>query len=138
MLSRLETSQAPTLVGLLRHYEVVRLLGYTRISTAGQTHNYNWSTERIDHQAQRANLLALESDAVRVRVVDCPDVCERSNVVLVCDHAQPRRQRDTWLARIHYPTELQAIADWMQNPSGAVPEILSRHVFKPSRKHSAP
>ncbi len=92
----------------------------------------------VDHRAQRDQLLALESDTVRVQVVDCLDLCQQSNVVLVRDYSLPRRERDTWLARIHRSSEIEAVEEWVNEPAGGMPMDLLRHVFTPDRKHHAP
>ncbi len=92
----------------------------------------------VDHKAQRQQLLDLESDSVRVQVVDCLDLCQQSNVVLVRDHSLPRRERDTWLARMHRSAEIAAIEEWVNEPACGMPIELLRHVFKPDRKHQAP
>lgn len=92
----------------------------------------------VDHKAQRKQLLALESETVRVQVVDCLDLCQQSNVVLVRDYSLPRRDRDTWLARMHRSAEIEAVGEWVNERAGGMPIELLRHVFTPDRKHRAP
>lgn len=89
----------------------------------------------VDHETVRQDLLGLDSATIRVRVVDCLDACGRSNVVLVRDHARPRRERDTWLAQIHDPAKVRAIATWVEDAHVPVPETLEEHVFEPDRPH---
>ena len=56
---------------------------------------------RTDHDGQREALLAVDGvSGVRVRVVDCLDQCDRSNVVLVRDFTGGRRPSDTWLGGV--------------------------------------
>lgn len=68
---------------------------------------------RTDHDEQRDKLLACASDSVRVRVADCLDECDRSNVVLVRDHRRPRGHGDTWLARVLGERETDVLVDWV-------------------------
>ena len=90
-----------------------------------------------NHEAQRAALLALDAGDVRVRVVDCLDECQRSNVVLVRDHALPRRERDTWLGQVLYPSKVSALVEWV-GTGGPLPEALARHRFVPPRSARPP
>lgn len=74
-----------------------------------------------DHDEQVAQLEAVASDAVRVRVVDCIDRCARSNVVLVRERLAPGRRRDTWFGGVHYRAHTRALADWVAD--GCAPEL---------------
>jgi hypothetical protein len=84
---------------------------------------------RTDHDAQRDALLECGGSAgVRVRVVDCLDHCDRSNVVLVRDFTVGRRPRDTWLGGVLNPTTTERLAAWVQD-GGALPRDLEPHCF---------
>jgi hypothetical protein len=83
-----------------------------------------------DHDEQRARLLACASDTVRVRVSDCLDECSRSNVVHVRDHRRPRREADTWLARVLGPRETEALVGWVSDGASApLPPALRARSF---------
>ncbi|WP_139983743.1 hypothetical protein [Nocardioides litoris] len=87
-----------------------------------------------DHGAQR-DVLEAAGDAaehVRVRVVDCLDECDRSNVVLVRDFTAGRRPKDTWLGGVLDDTATTAVVDWARD-GGPVPDVLARHVFRSKR-----
>ena len=79
----------------------------------------------VDHALQRRTLETLAGGDVRVRTVDCLDVCERSNVVMVRDHAAPRRQRDTWFGGLLYRAHTAALVEWVSSGAGAVPALLA-------------
>lgn len=81
-----------------------------------------------DHDAQRDRLEAGAPDGVRVRVVDCLDECDRSNVVMVRDFTVGRRPRDTWLGDVHDESTTDAILDWVAD-GGPVPDALAPRVF---------
>lgn len=82
-----------------------------------------------DHAVQREALLAVsDTDRVRVRVVDCLDQCERSNVVLVRDFTAGRRPQDTWLGGVLEPDVTDQVVEWVQ-VGGALPEGLEPHRF---------
>ena len=84
---------------------------------------------RTDHDAQRDALLECDgSDGVRVRVVDCLDQCDRSNVVLVRDFTAGRRPRDTWLGMVLDATATWRLVAWVRH-GGPLPRDLERHCF---------
>lgn len=84
---------------------------------------------RTDHVAQREALLACSGvDGVRVRVVDCLDQCDRSNVVLVRDFAVGRRPHDTWLGGVLDPTVSAQVVAWVRD-GGPLPTALESHRF---------
>ncbi len=96
---------------------------------------------RTDHEGQ---VFALE-DAVReqpaleVRVVDCLDVCERSNVALVRRRALPRKERDTWLGGLLTPGATGALVAWLQDgATGDLPARVEALAFdnRPSKKRT--
>lgn len=84
---------------------------------------------KTDHDAQRDALLDCDgSDGVRVRVVDCLDHCDRSNVVLVRDFTAGRRPHDTWLGGVLNPTTTERLVAWVQD-GGTLPRDLEPHRF---------
>ncbi len=92
---------------------------------------------RTDHAQQQ---LALEQAVaaqplVDLRVVDCLDECDRSNVALVRRPRAPKADRDTWLGGLLTPAATKAFADWL---SEGAPRELPRHLaslrFKPARR----
>ena len=90
---------------------------------------------RTDHDGQRDALLDLDrtdgaqrADGVRVRVVDCLDQCDRSNVVLVRDFTGGRRPQDTWLGGVLNPTTTDRLVDWVR-VGGTMPRELEPHRF---------
>jgi predicted metal-binding protein len=94
---------------------------------------------RTDHDGQ---VFAME-DAVRdqpgveVRIVDCLDACERSNVALVRRHGLPRKERDTWLGGLLTPGATNALVDWLKDGAiGVLPARVEAHAFdnRPSKK----
>lgn len=84
---------------------------------------------RTDHDAQRDALLACSDvDGVRVRVVDCLDQCDRSNVVLVRDFGGGRRPHDTWLGGVLNDAATEELVDWVRD-GGLLPKGLRPHLF---------
>ncbi len=82
-----------------------------------------------DHDAQRDALLGCDgAGGVRVRVVDCLDQCDRSNVVLVRDFTGGRRPHDTWLGGVLNPRTTEHLVTWVQD-GGALPRELVPHRF---------
>lgn len=53
-----------------------------------------------DHETQVQQLLAAAPVGVEVRVVDCLDECDRSNVVVLRRGPGRARDRDTWLGGV--------------------------------------
>ncbi|MCW2675209.1 MAG: hypothetical protein JWR70_249 [Modestobacter sp.] len=71
---------------------------------------------RVDHDAQQ---LALEDATathpdVELRVVDCLDACERSNVAVLRRPGVPAKDRDTWLGGLLTEKATAALADWLR------------------------
>lgn len=82
-----------------------------------------------DHGAQREALLTCSGvDGVWVRVVDCLDQCDRSNVVLVRDFTVGRRRHDTWLGGVLDPTAPAQVVVWVR-VGGRLPTALEPHRF---------
>ena len=78
-----------------------------------------------DHDGQVAQL---EAAGLRVRIADCLDVCEHSNVVVVHGHGV----RPVWLGGVLDDASTSQVADWVSagGPGRArMPETLRRHVI---------
>jgi predicted metal-binding protein len=92
---------------------------------------------RTDHEAQQLTLeqAVAAQPLVDLRVVDCLDECDRSNVALVRRPRAPKADRDTWLGGLLTPAATSTLADWLRE--GAPPELprlLSSLRFKPARR----
>ncbi|WP_051450230.1 hypothetical protein [Actinospica robiniae] len=92
----------------------------------------------VDHAGQLATLRERLGPA-RVRVSDCLDVCEQSNVIVVSPAPAARAggERPVWLGLVHDPDAVTDIADWAQagGPGAAEPPaILDLYRFSPSRR----
>lgn len=91
---------------------------------------------RTDHDGQLRTLehaaSPAASPAVALRVVDCLDECDRSNVVLVRRPRAPRKERDTWFGGVLTEAATSALADWVREgaPAGSVPSRLSALAFR--------
>jgi hypothetical protein len=84
---------------------------------------------RTDHDGQRDALLDVDgTGGVRVRVVDCLDQCDRSNVVLVRDFTAGRRPQDTWLGGVLGTASTEHLVTWVQD-GGDLPRELEPHLF---------
>lgn len=88
---------------------------------------------RTDHDGQ---LLALEEAVVaggcELRVVDCLDECDRSNVVVVRRPSVPRKERDTWFGGVLSDAATAALVEWVRAgaPVRDVPSRLSALAFR--------
>ena len=89
---------------------------------------------RTDHDQQ---LLALEAavaenPAVDLRVVDCLDECDRSNVAVVRRPAAPKSKRDTWFGGLLAESNIRSFADWVAGGAddAALPQPLRTLTFK--------
>ena len=86
-----------------------------------------------DHAAQRESLLDCARTAgVRVRVVECLDECDSSNVVLVRDFTRGRRPHDTWLGDVHDEDTTQRLVEWVRD-GGPMPQQLDAHQIPRNR-----
>lgn len=90
---------------------------------------------QVDHGAQERLLetAAAQHPGVQLRVVDCLDECDRSNVVVLRRPGAPARERDTWLGGLLTRRAGEALAAWMSaGGDGPLPDALSglrfRHV----------
>lgn len=93
----------------------------------------------VDHAGQVA---ALTASAARVRVTDCLDACERSNVVVVGPSPDGRRAgaRPVWLAGVLHPDTVAEVVEWVAagGPGvGEPPGLLDLCTFTPSRRARA-
>lgn len=93
-----------------------------------------------DHAGQLAALrAALSGTAVRLRITDCLDACEHSNVVIVSPSGAGRRAggRPVWLGEVLDPDPIEEIAAWAVAGGPGVaepPGTLDLHAFSPSRR----
>lgn len=94
-----------------------------------------------DHDAQQLALEAAVANnpAVELRVVDCLDECDRSNVALVRRPSAPRSTRDTWLGGLLVESATTALVDWVRDgaPAQDVPPRIEALTFRhiPPRKN---
>jgi hypothetical protein len=94
---------------------------------------------RIDHEAQADALddAARTHPDVELRVVDCLDECDRSNVAVIRRMAEPVKTRDTWLGGLLTDRATDALAEWLRRGGGdPLPDQLAGLRFRhrpPSR-----
>lgn len=93
----------------------------------------------VDHAGQARELRTAIAGGGRFRVVDCLDLCERSNVVVVSPSPSGRRAggRPVWVGDVLHPDVVTAVADWIAagGPGhAALPAELDHHVLRPSRR----
>lgn len=93
----------------------------------------------LDHAGQLARLRQSLEKIGQVRVTDCLDACERSNVVVV----QPSRAgraaggRPVWLGLANDPSVAEDIIAWVRagGPGLAdLPDLLDLYAFTPPRR----
>ena len=94
-----------------------------------------------DHEAQERALheAARSRDDVQVRVVDCLDACDRSNVVVLRGAAGRAAERDTWLGGVLGERAIGALAGWIgAGARGQLPPAVAglrfRHVRRAARR----
>jgi hypothetical protein len=92
----------------------------------------------VDHAGQVADLKAGLGAAGRVRVSDCLDACEHSNVVVVGPSEVGRRAgaRPTWLAGVLDRAAVADIVAWVQGGGPGIataPDVLELMEFRPSQ-----
>lgn len=98
-----------------------------------------------DHDRQRALLEAAADDhpGIEVRVVDCLDECDRSNVVVVRRPRQGQRaaDRDIWLGGVLTDRASDELAGWVaEGAPEPLPTRLAGHRFRhvpPRRRKGA-
>jgi predicted metal-binding protein len=90
---------------------------------------------RVDHEAQEEALAAAAAQApdVELRVVDCLDECDRSNVAVVRRGTGKPAERDTWLGGLLTERATRELAQWVSDGAdGALPPAVAglrfRHV----------
>ncbi|MGD9530772.1 hypothetical protein [Pseudonocardia sp.] len=89
-----------------------------------------------DHDSQLATLRAA---GTRVRVTDCLDACEHSNVVVVSPSSDGRRAgaRPVWLSGVLREDDTEAVGAWVRAGGPGVvapPGMLDLLTFTPSRR----
>ncbi|SDO77310.1 hypothetical protein SAMN05660199_02569 [Klenkia soli] len=89
-----------------------------------------------DHRAQ---LTALQRGTARVRVVDCLDACERSNVVVVSPSPAGRAAgaRPVWLGGVLDEETTADVLRWVADGGPGIaepPDFLDLQIFSPSRR----
>ncbi len=68
---------------------------------------------------------------VELRVVDCLDECDRSNVVVLRRTGRPARERDTWLGGVLGDRATAALGGWLADGApDPVPAPLAGHRFR--------
>ncbi|MGB8649119.1 MAG: hypothetical protein WCD35_00515 [Mycobacteriales bacterium] len=84
-----------------------------------------------DHDAQEQELLAAAPAGVRVRVVDCLDECDRSNVVVL----RRGKKDDTWLGGVLSERASAALVSYVADGArGELPDAIRGLRFR----HSPP
>jgi (2Fe-2S) ferredoxin len=93
----------------------------------------------IDHAAQVVELTAGIGDAGSVRVSDCLDACERSNVVVVGPSRDGKLAgaRPVWLSGVLDPDTVADVVAWVRAGGPGVgdpPNDLDLAAFMPTRR----
>ena len=90
---------------------------------------------RVDHDAQQEALSAAaeQHPDVELRVVDCLDECDRSNVAVVRRPRAKARERDTWIGGLLTDRATRELAEWVADGGAeplppAVAGLRFRHV----------
>lgn len=72
----------------------------------------------VEHAKHLAHLQhATNVGGGQLRIVDCLDVCQRSNVVVVRRHGHPA----TWIGDLHTDTAIETLSRWIE--SGAIHQL---------------
>jgi len=91
---------------------------------------------QLDHEQQEQALRAAAGHAeIGVRVVDCLDECDRSNVVVVRRPGRLVRDRDTWFGSVLTDGATDALAAWLHE---GAPERLPPRLVGLRFRHQAP
>ena len=95
-------------------------------------------TPGVDHAAQLTTIRTAVP-AGQVRISDCLDVCQRSNVVVISPSSAGRAAggRPVWLGLVHDTDVMTDIAAWIDAGGPGVadlPPILELYEFSPSRR----
>ena len=93
----------------------------------------------VDHPAQLVHLRTHLPKSTTVRVSDCLDVCERSNVIVLSPSPQGRAAgaRPVWLGQVHDQDVIAEITDWIAAGGPGIaepPPTLDLYAFSPSRR----
>ena len=90
---------------------------------------------KVDHDSQERVLIeaAGTQPGLDLRVVDCLDECDRSNVAVLRRPGAPTRERNTWLGGLLDERATTALAEWIaEGGVGPLPDAVSglrfRHV----------
>ena len=88
---------------------------------------------KVDHEGQEQALefAAGAQPGVELRLVDCLDECDRSNVAVLRRTDVPSRERDTWLGGLLTVRATAALAGWLADGAeGPLPTTLASLRFK--------
>jgi len=91
----------------------------------------------VDHEAQRDELESAvqEAPGVELRVVDCLDECDRSNVAVLRRRRGRPAERDTWVGGLLTGRATGELAQWLRDGgAGALPTAVAGLRFR----HIAP
>lgn len=93
----------------------------------------------VDHAGQLAQLRAGVVGCAQVRVSDCLDACEHSNVIVVTPSAAGRQAgaRPVWLGEVLDQDTTADVAAWVAAGGPGLadpPDAINSHVFQPSRR----
>lgn len=93
----------------------------------------------LDHRAQLERIRAGVGSAGRVRVSDCLDACEQSNVMVVTPSAAGRRAgaRPVWLGQVLDDDATDDVMTWVITGGPGVsepPSVLDLNAFSPSNR----
>ncbi|MCW3101393.1 MAG: hypothetical protein JWL77_7011 [Chthonomonadaceae bacterium] len=87
----------------------------------------------VDHDEQEQLLEQAAADGadVELRVVDCLDECNRSNVAVVRRLDAPLKERDTWLGGLLTRRATAALGDWVRDGAdGPLPDAVAGLRFR--------
>jgi (2Fe-2S) ferredoxin len=95
--------------------------------------------QRLNHEAQLADLRTSLAEVAMVRRVDCLDACERANVIVVQPSAEGRQAggRPIWLGQVNDPDAATDITNWVTAGGPGLaepPAVLDLYAFQPSRR----
>lgn len=93
----------------------------------------------VDHAAQLAELKARVATIAQVRAVDCLDVCEQANVIVVQPSPAGRSAggRPVWLGLVNDPDATGDIAAWIRAGGRASPNRPTSSTRTPSTLRDA-
>jgi predicted metal-binding protein len=96
---------------------------------------------QLDHAAQLDELRGRLDGMASVRTVDCLDLCERANVIVIQPSPTGRRVggRPAWLGQVNDPEAAAQVVAWIRDggPGQAgQPDALARYALRPPRKKS--